>query len=96
MTTERKDITDEMMMGFKATPRKELERQIMSSLVPKNEREHWAAREIESLREQLASRAAEVAELVAALERMRVAGGSQEFHIAWELAKDVLDKVRKP
>lgn len=38
----------------------------------------------------------EVAELVAALERMRVAGGSQEFHIAWELAKDVLTKVRKP
>ena len=38
----------------------------------------------------------EVAELVAALERMRVAGGSQEFYIAWELAKDVLDKVRKP
>jgi len=36
------------------------------------------------------------AELVAALERMRVAGGSQEFHIAWELAKDVLTKVRKP
>lgn len=39
---------------------------------------------------------ADNAELVAALERMRVAGGSQEFHIAWELAKDVLDKVRKP
>ena len=37
-----------------------------------------------------------IAELVAALERMRVAGGSQEFHIAWELAKDVLDKERKP
>ena len=38
-----------------ATPREELERQIMSSLVPKNEREHWACREIESLREQLAA-----------------------------------------
>lgn len=25
-----------------------------------------------------------------ALERMRVAGGSQEFHMAWELAKDLL------
>lgn len=43
----------EMMRGCQATPREELERQIMSSLVPKNEREHWAAREIESLREQV-------------------------------------------
>lgn len=48
------------------------------------------------IRTKLAHRDAEIAELVAALERMRVAGGSQEFHIAWELAKDVLDKVRKP
>ena len=37
-----------------ATPPKELERQIMSSLVTKNEREHWACGEIESLRQQLA------------------------------------------
>lgn len=32
-----------------ATPDKELERQITSSMVPKNEREHWAAREIDRL-----------------------------------------------
>jgi len=32
-----------------ATPRAELERQIMDSNVPKNEREWWAAREIERL-----------------------------------------------
>ena len=44
------DINQQMMQ---ATPREELERQIMSSLVPKTEREHWACREIESLREQL-------------------------------------------
>ena len=42
-----------------------------------------------------ASRDADIAELVAAIERMRVAGGSQEFYIAWELAKDTLAKVRK-
>ena len=36
-----------------ATPPEELERQIMSSLVTKNEREHWACGEIESLRQQL-------------------------------------------
>ena len=48
------------------------------------------------LRECLFRRDAEIAELVAALERMRVAGGSQEFYIAWELAKDVLAKVKKP
>jgi hypothetical protein len=36
-----------------ATPPEELERKIMSSLVPKNEREHWACGEIESLRQQL-------------------------------------------
>jgi hypothetical protein len=34
---------------FQATPREELRRQIMSSSIPKNEREHWAARRIEEL-----------------------------------------------
>lgn len=34
-----------------ATPASELERQIMSPSVPKNEREWWAAREIERLRD---------------------------------------------
>ncbi len=34
---------------FQATPSDELRRQIMSSSVPKNEREHWASREIEWL-----------------------------------------------
>ena len=46
-------MSEEMKRGCQATQPKELERQIMSSLVPKNEREHWAAREIESLREQV-------------------------------------------
>jgi hypothetical protein len=35
-----------------ATRSSELERQIMDSTVPKNEREWWAAREIERVREQ--------------------------------------------
>lgn len=34
---------------LQATPESELRRQIMSSAVPKNEREHWAARRIEEL-----------------------------------------------
>lgn len=36
-----------------STPSAELERKIMNSNVPKNEREWWAAREIERLREAL-------------------------------------------
>lgn len=32
-----------------ATPNGELRRQIMSSTVPKNEREHWAAKRIEEV-----------------------------------------------
>lgn len=36
-----------------ATPVKELRRQIMSSMEPKNEREHWAARRIEELEKTL-------------------------------------------
>lgn len=50
-----------------ATPPEELERQIMSSLVPKNEREHWACGEIESLRQQLANREAQIVMLRDAL-----------------------------
>jgi rubrerythrin len=38
-----------------ATPDKELERQITSSMVPKNEREHWAARKIDRLKAELAA-----------------------------------------
>jgi hypothetical protein len=41
-----------------ATPAEELERQIMSPSVPKNEREHWAAREIERLRAKLSEKLA--------------------------------------
>ena len=44
------EINAEMMKACAATNPQELERQIMSSLVPKNEREHWAAREITHLR----------------------------------------------
>jgi hypothetical protein len=39
---------------YQATPRMELERQIMSACVPKNEREWWAQRTIAALREELA------------------------------------------
>lgn len=47
-----------------ATPREELERQITSYTIAKNEREWWACREIESLR-------ARIAELEAAIEPFR-------------------------
>ena len=39
-----------MTEAKQATNPEELERQIMSSVVPKNERENWACREIERLR----------------------------------------------
>jgi hypothetical protein len=37
----------------KATPREELRNQIMSSIIPKNEREWWANRTIEQLEREL-------------------------------------------
>ena len=54
---------------------------------------HGVDAESERLRGQLATVTAERDELVKAIERMRVAGGSQEFHIAFELAKDALAKL---
>ena len=38
----------------------------------------------------LAASQAQIKVLREALERMRVAGGSQEFHMAWELAQEAL------
>ena len=49
---------------YQATIPADLRQQIMSSCVPKNEREHWAAREIEKLE-------AENAELKKLIEQMR-------------------------
>lgn len=40
---------DDISKPCQATDWRELRRQIMSSTVPKNEREHWAARRIEEL-----------------------------------------------
>jgi hypothetical protein len=45
-----------------ATPNEELERQIMSSLVAKNEREWWASREIERLRLSLSAAQADLSQ----------------------------------
>lgn len=39
--------------AYASTPADELRRQIMSSMVPKNEREHWACRRIEELEKAL-------------------------------------------
>ena len=46
---------------IQATPPAELEAQIMSYNVPKNEREWWAQKEIERLRSELAAARAELA-----------------------------------
>ena len=43
-------MTDQDHNQAKATAPQEIERQVMSALVPKNEREWWAQREIEALR----------------------------------------------
>ena len=47
-------------------------------------------REREETLKQIAKLEAELDKLKAAIERMRVAGGSQEFQMAFELAKDLL------
>lgn len=54
---------------------------------------HGVDVESERLRKQLATVTKERDELVKAIERMRVAGGSHEFHMAFELAKDALAKL---
>jgi len=54
------ELNAEMMKACAATNPQELERQIMYSIVPKNEREHWAAREIKHLRNRLENERATV------------------------------------
>ena len=49
-------INADTMAQAAATSPEELERQIMSPSVPKNEREHWAAKEIARLREKLSEK----------------------------------------
>jgi 5-formaminoimidazole-4-carboxamide-1-beta-D-ribofuranosyl 5'-monophosphate synthetase len=44
-----------IMEAHQTTPKEELERQMLSYSVPKNEREWWACREIEELRKRIAS-----------------------------------------
>jgi predicted RNase H-like nuclease (RuvC/YqgF family) len=46
-----------------ATPREELRNQIMSSVIPKNEREWWANRTIEQLERELNAATSEIARL---------------------------------
>ena len=59
---------------FAATPREELERQIMCPTVPKTEREWWAADEIERLKAELLERdAVWLPEKDAEIERLRAA-----------------------
>lgn len=61
----------------------------------KKERDHaehkWG--ELLTCQEQLAAVTKERDELAKAIERMRIAGGSAEFHMAFELAKDALAKL---
>ena len=52
-----------------ATPAAELERQICSATEPKNEREWWAHREIERLRDRLAVETLALVETIARAER---------------------------
>jgi hypothetical protein len=55
MTNEPGTIPNGELKAYQATPAGGLEYQIMSSLVPKNEREWWAQRTIATLREELAA-----------------------------------------
>jgi hypothetical protein len=64
---------DDRKAGYQATQANSLELQIMSSNVPKNEREHWAARKIASLRERLSAAEKERGEAVAYALAMRKA-----------------------
>jgi len=56
----------------KATPFAELERQMMDTNFPKNEREWWSWREINNLRDTITRLTAEVELLTASLQRVRV------------------------
>jgi hypothetical protein len=62
------------IVEHKATPRAELERQIMDPNIPKNEREWWAAAEIERLR---ANDKARVTVHEAEIRRLSIAMGVQ-------------------
>jgi hypothetical protein len=65
---------------FQTTPREELQRQIMDCNVPKNEREHWAARRI--------------AELERENQRLRVLLDNAKSAIQW--ASETLKGAPKP
>jgi len=55
----------------KATPREELRNQIMSSIIPKNEREWWAKRTIEQIEHELNAANERIKRLEEALESIR-------------------------
>jgi hypothetical protein len=65
-----KAVTD--IVEHKATPRAELERQIMDPNIPKNEREWWAAAEIERLREVCKDKTILLKDAYAQNERLRL------------------------
>jgi len=62
------DLTDDLNKERAATPAADLERQIMSPSVPKNEREWWAARHIEALEAKVGRLMGDIAKYRARLE----------------------------
>ena len=63
------DVSNEQMTA-QATPNEELRRQILSHVVPKNEREWWAARAIERLEFELNAANDRIKRLEEALRRI--------------------------
>lgn len=56
----------------KATPREELRNQIMSSIIPKNEREWWAKRTIEQIERELNAANQRIKQLESWIESLEV------------------------
>lgn len=78
-----------------STPPEILEHDIMSSLIPKSEREWWAQREIESLRAQLAQRDAALAVCAETLRLANYEENAELFAIAVETLGNLPESAKQ-
>lgn len=85
------DVSNEQMTAH-ATPNEELRRQILSHVVPKNEREWWAARAIEKLERELDVANERIKRLEEAGDKIVEAGWSVQdwsgMCVVWAKAKE--------
>ena len=72
----------------KATPREELRNQIMSSIIPKNEREWWAKRTIEQIERELNAANERIKRLEEVGDWMRYNSNNEWWCGNWDKAKE--------